>query len=46
MCHLHDDERRSAERNAPPIPRARDYFEIQESCLPPNQVRSDAIRPT
>ena len=42
-CHLAADPAAAAEPNAPPVPRARDIFEIRESVLAPQQIRSDEI---
>jgi hypothetical protein len=44
-CHLAADLA-AAEPNAPPVPRARDIFEIRENILVPKQVRSDEIGPS
>jgi methionyl aminopeptidase len=45
-CHLTADLAAAAERNAPPVPHARDIFEIRENILAPKQVRSDEIGPS
>ena len=42
-CHLEPDLAAAAERNAPPVPRARDILEIRESILAPKQIRSREI---
>jgi len=42
-CHLTADLAAAAERNAPPVPRARDILEIRENILAPKQARSDEI---
>jgi hypothetical protein len=45
-CHLEPDLAAATERNAAPLPHARDIFEIRESILAPKQVRSDEIGPS
>ena len=44
-CHLAADEAAEAERHAPAIPRAPDFWEKNRSILGPPQVRSDEVGP-
>lgn len=43
-CHLESDERKEAERNAPPEPRAREYFDARRGVLG-SQIRWDEVDP-
>ena len=45
-CHLEADLAAAAEHNAPPVPPARDIFEIRENILDPKQIRSDGVGPS
>ena len=44
-CHLGADKKAESERNSPPIPRAREYWEIMRSILRPAHIRSDEVGP-
>ncbi|MEN6532475.1 MAG: SEC-C metal-binding domain-containing protein [Bryobacteraceae bacterium] len=44
-CHLNADVEQRANCDTPPIPRARDYFDLQRSILTPEQLRSDEAGP-
>ncbi len=44
-CHLRADEEAEVERNRPPLPRAREYWELLRSTLGPAQIRSDEVGP-
>lgn len=42
-CHLRADETGKGGGGAPPLPRAREYWEILHSILPPPQERSEDV---
>ncbi len=44
-CHLPADEKAGLERKRPPVPRAREYWELMRSILQPRQIRSDEVGP-
>ncbi len=44
-CHLQADSEAEATRNRPPVPHAREYFEVMRDILPPSQVRSEDVGP-
>ena len=44
-CHLRVDKIAEGGDSTPPDPRAREYWEILHSILPPAQVRSEDVGP-